>query len=284
MYDGACTAQAGQERLQLKVVKCEENATITTPVALAREGFACDNGAPKEEKEQEEEEEEENVEDGDQMDITLHRLGADEGILVPSASLFEDGHFGMAFTTAAGGSGAAHHYHHQPPSSLNDDLALMVGRPDDRGFFHCPADSCDRKYKIKYSLLRHLRNECNADRRYSCPKCKKKFSYAFILNRHLLNVHKESPDCIDMLEPKVVIMDDGLTRYVCPQCGVKYKKLSALRGHMKECGKGAQCPLCPKIVTQRRNLAKHMERHRRDGLLEFHHFIDNFPSNINLII
>ena len=91
-------------------------------------------------------------------------------------------------------------------------------------------------------------------------------------------------DCIDMLEPKVVIMDDGLTRYVCPQCGVKYKKLSALRGHMKECGKGAQCPLCPKIVTQRRNLAKHMERHRRDGLLEFHHFIDNFPSNINLII
>ncbi|EAA09518.3 AGAP005245-PI [Anopheles gambiae str. PEST] len=191
--NGACTAQTGQERLQLKVVKCEENATITTPVALASEGFACDNGAPKEEKEQEEEEEEENVEDGDQMDVTLHRLGADEGILVPSASLFEDGHFGMAFTTAAGGSGAAHHYHHQPPSSLNDDLALMVGRPDDRGFFHCPADSCDRKYKIKYSLLRHLRNECNADRRYSCPKCKKKFSYAFILNRHLLNVHKESP-------------------------------------------------------------------------------------------
>lgn len=145
--DGACTAQTGQERLQLKVVKCEENATITTPVALASEGFACDNGAPKEEKEQEEEEEEENVEDGDQMDVTLHRLGADEGILVPSASLFEDGHFGMAFTTAAGGSGAAHHYHHQPPSSLNDDLALMVGRPDDRGFFHCPADSCDRKYE-----------------------------------------------------------------------------------------------------------------------------------------
>uniref|UniRef100_A0A2M3ZEM2 Putative secreted peptide n=2 Tax=Nyssorhynchus TaxID=44543 RepID=A0A2M3ZEM2_9DIPT len=87
----------------------------------------------------------------------------------------------------------------------------------------------------------------------------------------------ESDDCIEQLEPKVIIMDDGLTRYVCPQCGVKYKKLSALRGHMKECGKGAQCPLCPKIVTQRRNLPKHMERHRRDGLMEFHHFIDNLP-------
>ncbi|XP_058123239.1 longitudinals lacking protein, isoforms N/O/W/X/Y-like [Anopheles ziemanni] len=54
-----------------------------------------------------------------------------------------------------------------------------------------------------------------------------------------------------MLEPKVMIMDDGLARYVCPQCGVKYKKMSALRGHMKECGKGAQCPVCPKIVTQK---------------------------------
>lgn len=82
-------------------------------------------------------------------------------------------------------------------------------------------------------------------------------------------------DFIEMLEPKVMIMDDGLARYVCPQCGVKYKKMSALRGHMKECGKGAQCPVCPKIVTQKRNLAKHMERHRRDGLLEIFHFVDN---------
>ncbi|XP_059614910.1 uncharacterized protein LOC132260654 [Phlebotomus argentipes] len=69
-------------------------------------------------------------------------------------------------------------------------------------------------------------------------------------------------------EPLVIYMDDGLPRYVCPQCGVKYKKVSALKAHRKECGKGAQCPLCPKIVTQKRNLAKHMERHAKDGLLD----------------
>lgn len=95
--------------------------------------------------------------------------------------------------------------------------------------------------------------------------------------------HRLFLDFIEMLEPKVVIMDDGLTRFVCPQCGVKYKKVSALRGHMKECGKGAQCPLCPKIVTQRRNLPKHMERHRRDGLMDFHSFIDTAFPTINLI-
>lgn len=42
----------------------------------------------------------------------------------------------------------------------------------------------------------------------------------------------------------------------------------SLSAHRKECGKGAQCPLCPKIVTQKRNLAKHMERHAKDGLLD----------------
>lgn len=62
-------------------------------------------------------------------------------------------------------------------------------------------------------------------------------------------------------------MDDGQPRFVCPRCGVKYKKISGVKGHLKECGKGAQCPLCPKVVTQRRNLPKHMEKHKRDGLI-----------------
>lgn len=70
-------------------------------------------------------------------------------------------------------------------------------------------------------------------------------------------------------QPQILFMDDGQPRFVCPQCGVKYKKLSGVKGHLKECGKGAQCPFCPKIVTQRRNLPKHMEKHKRDGLWEF---------------
>lgn len=64
-----------------------------------------------------------------------------------------------------------------------------------------------------------------------------------------------------------MLMDDGHPRFICPRCGVKYKKISGLRGHLKECGTGAQCPMCPKIVTQRRNLRKHMEKHKREALL-----------------
>uniref|UniRef100_A0A182IXX6 Uncharacterized protein n=1 Tax=Anopheles atroparvus TaxID=41427 RepID=A0A182IXX6_ANOAO len=112
------------------------------------------------------------------------------GLLTTSASLFEES-LGLSFAPA--GVGANHYQEHQPvpPEPLNDDIALMVGRPDELGYFQCPIGTCDRKYKIKYSLLRHLRNECLADRRYACPKCDKKFCYSFILNRHLLKVHKE---------------------------------------------------------------------------------------------
>lgn len=90
---------------------------------------------------------------------------------------------------------------------------------------------------------------------------------------------------MDLVEPKVIYMNDGV-RYVCNRCGVKYKKskinfqfylihinffqnnftVSALRSHVRECGIGAKCPLCPKVVTQKRNLPKHMEKHKRDGL------------------
>jgi GAGA factor len=48
--------------------------------------------------------------------------------------------------------------------------------------------------------------------------------------------------------------------------------VSALRSHSRECGVGAPCPLCPKVVTQKRNLAKHMEKHKRDGLWQHANF------------
>lgn len=66
----------------------------------------------------------------------------------------------------------------------------------------------------------------------------------------------------------VSVLEDNQLRFICKRCGVKYKKMGALRSHLRECGTGAQCPLCPKIVTQRRNLRKHMEIHKRDGLHE----------------
>lgn len=59
-------------------------------------------------------------------------------------------------------------------------------------------------------------------------------------------------------------MENGEIRYVCKECGVKYKKMSGLRSHAKECGRGAKCPYCPRIVTQKRNLSKHVRTHTKN--------------------
>lgn len=59
----------------------------------------------------------------------------------------------------------------------------------------------------------------------------------------------------------IIIGTDGCPRFICTRCGVKYKTMSRLKGHLKECGKGAKCEICGFVVTQRRNLAAHMAKH-----------------------
>lgn len=77
------------------------------------------------------------------------------------------------------------------------------------------------------------------------------------------------------MESKILILLNGETRYSCARCGVKYKKMSALRSHFKECGRGAKCPFCPKVVTQRRNLSKHLRTHNKNNSA----FVIKQPNN-----
>lgn len=46
--------------------------------------------------------------------------------------------------------------------------------------------------------------------------------------------------------------------------------MSALRSHQRECGIGAVCSICHRKVTQKRNLGKHMEKHKREEFLQQH--------------
>lgn len=77
-------------------------------------------------------------------------------------------------------------------------------------------------------------------------------------------------------EPKIIFMPNGEMRYSCVKCGVKYKKMSGLRSHAKECGRGAKCPFCPKVVTQKRNLNKHVQTHLKSELSTFKENIAQF--------
>uniref|UniRef100_A0A336MPB0 CSON004610 protein n=2 Tax=Culicoides sonorensis TaxID=179676 RepID=A0A336MPB0_CULSO len=62
---------------------------------------------------------------------------------------------------------------------------------------------------------------------------------------------------ITELKPIYKHWKNGEYRYFCPRCSAKYKHEGPVIYHLRECGVGAQCPYCPKVVTQRRNLAEH---------------------------
>lgn len=57
----------------------------------------------------------------------------------------------------------------------------------------CP-NMCGRSYKgnfRKYSLKRHLFNECGVDPRFECPVCQKRFKDKGSMKRHVAGIHRE---------------------------------------------------------------------------------------------
>lgn len=57
--------------------------------------------------------------------------------------------------------------------------------------------------------------------------------------------------------------------------------VSALRSHQRECGIGATCPICLRRVTQKRNLGKHMEKHKRDGTWTNEDYSNMYPIKLS---
>lgn len=68
------------------------------------------------------------------------------------------------------------------------------------------------------------------------------------------------------LEITSFISNDGLPRYLCPQCNVKYKSIGQVKNHLRDCGIGAQCPICSFVCTQSRNLRVHMATHDKQSV------------------
>lgn len=59
--------------------------------------------------------------------------------------------------------------------------------PKISGIYMCP--KCTKSYKLKYSLLRHLRFECGKSPSYPCDKCDKRFKHKYDMTYHMKNVH-----------------------------------------------------------------------------------------------
>ena len=50
---------------------------------------------------------------------------------------------------------------------------------------------CEKSYKQKCTLFRHLRYECGIERKFECDICNKKFSQKSTLKYHIKCVHEK---------------------------------------------------------------------------------------------
>lgn len=56
--------------------------------------------------------------------------------------------------------------------------------------FFCPKENCQRTYKNKHHLIRHLRFECGKEPQFQCSVCYKRMRYRTSLKNHMIFVHE----------------------------------------------------------------------------------------------
>ena len=101
-------------------------------------------------------------------------------------------------------------------------------------------NDCDARYEDYREYVKHIRMAHN-DRQYPCTQCCKSFALESVLEKHVLNCHKE---------------------FSCHVCGRKYKSNPALKYHMRKHDKGPfSCPKCPRVLKSEHGLAYHMNIH-----------------------
>lgn len=74
------------------------------------------------------------------------------------------------------------------PSSLEDKKCIILTQyyyVTDR--FYCPNGFCNRSYKNKRSLRRHIKDECGVDPKFKCKYCDKFMFRKTTLQKHQVN-------------------------------------------------------------------------------------------------
>lgn len=76
------------------------------------------------------------------------------------------------------------------PKSGKKQEGLIGHNVDDSALtelFMC--SNCTRTYRLKHSLLRHMRLECGKEPKYDCSHCNRKFKHKYDLNVHFRTKH-----------------------------------------------------------------------------------------------
>ncbi|CAB3262403.1 unnamed protein product [Arctia plantaginis] len=126
-----------------------------------------------------------------------------------------------------------------------------------------PCNACNKTYKKKFELNRHIKHHHLQQRSYLCDKCNAKFFSKRGLVDHLSR-HTGGEVCS------------------CDVCGKTFSRARTLKEHMKIHGddKRFQCEICKKTFMQKCSLKSHVRLHQDDLDIfkefdDVKHLIDN---------
>ncbi|KAF7284984.1 hypothetical protein GWI33_012765 [Rhynchophorus ferrugineus] len=155
---------------------------------------------------------------------------------------------------------------------------------NEKGWYECL--QCQKVYKVRSTVLRHIRLECNKLPSYSCYVCKKLYRrkeglmqhFSTIRHKklsadkiriHLTSTERMKPyycnDCKKSYRTKNslsqhYIYECAFKNHYCMACHKSYKTKKSLKRHFTyECGKMAsfKCDYCPYVCKRTDNLKKH---------------------------
>ncbi|XP_063361935.1 zinc finger protein 883-like isoform X1 [Cydia amplana] len=130
-------------------------------------------------------------------------------------------------------------------SALDEHMVAHTKDPK----FEC--DICQKKFRLKHLVLKHIRKVHENERNYQCDVCAKTFFDKGLLQRHAKTHSK-------------------MRLYKCNECGLALKTKDTLRSHLliHRSYKEYPCQLCSKRFQKINNLRVHMVTHTKEKRFE----------------
>ncbi|KAK3915489.1 Zinc finger and SCAN domain-containing protein 10 [Frankliniella fusca] len=143
-------------------------------------------------------------------------------------------------------------YRRKVESNFNEFLPMTSG------LVHaCP--QCEKTYRWRRNLTRHLNFECGKEPRFRCPSCSRGFSQKTSLKRRGRGRGRRKP-----------VAEPG--SYPCERCGKEYGYRKNMLQHLRyECGMEPQfrCPQCIRRFRRNSHLRSHIfSKHPPEVVME----------------